>query len=87
MRQLAASGCGGVVSSPDDNAGSGEDVAAISDSMACAPQTTVEGVDVSDGQGAIDWVKVRAAGVRFGTEPLGQGSIYDVLLGQFFVIE
>jgi lysozyme len=42
--------------------------------MACAPQTTVEGVDLSDGQGTIDWAKARAAGVRFGIVKASQGT-------------
>jgi lysozyme len=82
MRKLAlflvaaVAGCGGVVSTADDtsSAGSGEDVAALSASKACAPATTVEGVDLSDGQGAIDWAKVRAAGVRFGIVKATQGT-------------
>ena len=71
---VAVAGCGGGVVSNGDEAGSGEDVAAISDSMACAPQTTVEGVDVSDGQGAIDWTSVRNAGVRFAIAKATQGT-------------
>ncbi len=71
---VAVAGCGGVVSNASDTAGGGEDVAAISDSKACAPQTTVEGVDVSDGQGAIDWAQVRAANVRFGIVKATQGT-------------
>ncbi|HEY2744861.1 MAG TPA: GH25 family lysozyme, partial [Polyangia bacterium] len=72
---LGAAGCGGiVVHDGSDSAGSGEDVAAISDSAACAPATVVEGVDVSDGQGAIDWTSVRNAGVRFAIVKATQGT-------------
>ncbi|HXU69196.1 MAG TPA: GH25 family lysozyme [Polyangia bacterium] len=72
---LAVGGCGGLVSTSDDTAaGNGEDVAALSDSKACAPTTTVEGVDLADGQGAVDWTKVRAAGVRFGIVKATQGT-------------
>jgi lysozyme len=71
---VAVAGCGGGVVSAGDDATGGEDVAALSDSLACAPGTVVEGVDVSDGQGAIDWAKVRAAGVRFGIMKATQGT-------------
>ena len=40
------------------------------------PTTSVEGVDVFDGQGSIDWPTVYAAGVRFAFIKATQGT-YD----------
>ncbi len=71
---LAVAGCGGIVHDGSDSSGSGEDVAALSDSAACAPATVVEGVDLSDGQGAINWTSAHNAGIQFGIVKATQGT-------------
>ena len=43
----------------------GEDLPAVSDSVACAPASTVEGVDLSDGQGTVNWNSAYNDGIRF----------------------
>jgi lysozyme len=57
-----------------DTADRGENIAATKSSDACAPSTTVMGVDVSDGQGTIDWASARADGVVFGIAKATQGT-------------
>jgi lysozyme len=53
-----------------------EDVQSLSEPLEQCATGWVEGVDVSDAQGAIDWAAVRAAGVRFAFVKATQGT-YD----------
>jgi GH25 family lysozyme M1 (1,4-beta-N-acetylmuramidase) len=66
---LSASAC--TVGDPDPDAvagdglgGDGQDVGTLA-ARVCADGPTVQGVDVSYYQGAIDWTKARAAGIQF----------------------
>jgi lysozyme len=69
---IIALGCTATVNS--DNAGQGEDAPATTSTSACAPKNTVLGVDVSDGQGTIDWASAAAGGVSFGIAKATQGT-------------
>jgi GH25 family lysozyme M1 (1,4-beta-N-acetylmuramidase) len=62
----AAAGCGAA----DDGAGSASDQLAT----VCAASGTVEGIDVSEFQGAIDWAAVRASGRLFGIARVSDGT-------------
>ena len=53
---------------------SGEDFPAVNDSVACAPASTVEGVDLSDGQGTVNWNSAYSDGIRFGLVKATQGT-------------
>jgi lysozyme len=52
----------------------GEDYAAPDDSTACEPGTVVEGVDLSAGQGTVDWASAAADGIQFGIVKATQGT-------------
>jgi lysozyme len=60
-----------------DAAAAGPVVAgALEATRQCPPAVAVEGIDVFDGQGTIDWVSVRASGVAFAFIKATQGT-YD----------
>jgi lysozyme len=54
----------------------GENVASTAEAVQQCPAQTVEGIDVFDGQGAVDWVAVADAGVVFAMIKATQGT-YD----------
>jgi GH25 family lysozyme M1 (1,4-beta-N-acetylmuramidase) len=66
----AAVACGGPPGRP------GEETASSRDALQQCVSASVEGVDVSDGQGTIDWASVKAAGVDFALMKATQGT-YD----------
>lgn len=51
----------------------GEPVTETAEAVSVCPTTVVEGIDVYDGQGAIDWAKVKADGRDFGFMKATQG--------------
>ncbi len=63
---LALVACGG---SPDDAASTADDLVTV-----CAAGGTLEGVDVSEFQGAIDWNAVHASGRAFGIARVSDGT-------------
>src|SRR5689334_20590156 len=68
---LLAAGCSDVAGSVET---SGEESSSAEDVTACNPAATVEGVDVSDFQGAINWSSARGAGIRFAFVKATQGT-------------
>lgn len=72
---LALLGAGlGACSAPSADA----PLAASSDAITkCAAGVTVQGIDVSSHQGAIDWPRVKAAGVSFAIARISDGSYQD----------
>src|SRR6202012_1650856 len=52
----------------------GEDLPAVNDSVACAPSSVVEGVDLSDGQGTVNWKNAHSDGIQFGIVKATQGT-------------
>jgi GH25 family lysozyme M1 (1,4-beta-N-acetylmuramidase) len=55
-----------------------EDVAGQEDYLVvCGDGPTVEGIDVSSWQGAIDWSAVAGAGIKFAIVRIGDGSYHD----------
>jgi lysozyme len=51
----------------------GEQVGELEQAAQCPPGTTVEGIDVYDGQGTINWTKVKAGGREFAFIKATQG--------------
>jgi lysozyme len=68
---LIIAGCSDVAGSVQTT---GEESSSDEDVTACNPAATVEGVDVSDFQGAINWASARGAGIRFAFVKATQGT-------------
>lgn len=64
-------GCAPVESTDDENPDSDAEALKV-----CAKGATVKGIDVSKWQGAIDWKKVKAAGIGFAIVRVGDGDTY-----------
>jgi MYXO-CTERM domain-containing protein len=71
VASIALAACGPEGSLPPEELGTAEEA-----STTVCPPVTVEGLDVSAGQGTIDWVKVKASGREFAMIKATQGDYY-----------
>jgi len=71
---LSVAACGGGGAIPQ--AGSGDPGVATAQSRVCPGSTQIQGVDVSDYDGDIDWVQVQASGIQFALIRVSDGTTY-----------